>query len=105
MNMCKGCNIITCRPSDFVNSMTLQSVVRGEVSFVIFGPTISETCSMGDWSENRSGQGITLIKFNTFKVNTISEEQQGFRQNRSTVDAIFTARQIPEKAHVLHGPV
>lgn len=41
---------------------------------------------------------LTKILAKEIAQTGINEEQQGFRQNRSTVDAIFILRQISEKA-------
>lgn len=62
----------------------------------------------GDKMDPQNYRGISLLS-TVSKVFTkiladeilqtgISEEQQGFRQNRSTIDAIFILRQITEKA-------
>lgn len=62
----------------------------------------------GSKAEPKNYRGITLLS-TVLKLLTkiiadevtqtgISEEQQGFRQNRSTIDAIFILRQITEKS-------
>lgn len=69
----------------------------------------------GDRKEPSNYRGITLLscvlKLLTNIIGTamshtipLSEEQQGFRKNRSTVDAIFIFRQIAEKAIEYNKP-
>ena len=47
---------------------------------------------------------LTKIFEEEIAHNGICEEQQGFRKNRSAIDAIFTIRQIAEKAIEFNKP-
>ena len=53
-------------------------------------------------------RGITLLcailKLFYLQILLIPEEQQGFRRNRSTIDAIYIVRQIVEKALEFNKP-
>jgi len=70
----------------------------------------------GDKTDPKNYRGITLLNSLTKLFTSIlkgkieslipiREEQQGFRKNRSTLDAIFIVRQIVEKSYEFNHPV
>lgn len=84
-----------------VQDITISEDWRNSITVPLF--------KKGDTSNPENYRGITLLN-SSMKLFThilgrdlisemeLSEEQQGFRKNRSTIDAIFIVRQIAEKA-------